>query len=384
MAFDAATQRYLLVWRASTGACGGQDAIWGQFLDSNADPVGSKFYVSVGNNCAWSYSGWEPAVAATGDGRFMVTYAVNNYSGSASPWNVVFDLVEYTDGTPRVAAPVVLDTNTSHEGTAVTWMPHAGQFMVMWSKNGGSRGTKVIWSMAVTRDGSPAQIYKVSDLPDFIDLAQVRIAQGADNNLMVIAWRDSTNPVMSPNGGISYTHVSEGGSPLMNTGNVVGPASTFFRYPRVAYNPQTQKYMAIYTDYANPGCDGGSSGGNLMSRHFDLNGTPVESQSSILLATNRCNGAVGDDQFTELGLTYEPVNNAYVIGARGQDSSALLPVYRMVTDPSGKVYQSSVNTQSAFVASTSPSPTFVADGTGRVLMAYRPDYTHIYVMFGSK
>jgi hypothetical protein len=383
MAFDTATQRYLIVWRAGTGACGGQDAIWGQFLDSNADPVGSKFYISLGSDCAWAHSGWEPAVAATGDGRFMVTYAVNNLSGAITPYNVVFNLVDY-DGGPRVAPPVTLDTNTSHEATAVAWMPRTQQFMVMWSKNGPPRGVKNIYSMAVTRDGGPAQIYQVNDNPDFIDLAQVRIARGSDNNLMVIAWRDSTNSAMAPNGGISYTQVNEGGSPLMNTGNVVGPSSSFYRYPRVAYNPQTQKYFSIYTDYGVPGCDGGPSGGNIMSRSFDLNGTPVESQSSIALSTNRCNGAVGDDQFTELGLAYEPVNNAFVIGARGQDSGAPLPVYRMVTDPSGNIYQSSVNNQPANVSSTSPVPAIVADGTGRVLIAYRPDYTHIYVMFGSR
>ena len=383
MAFDTATQRYLIVWRASTGACGGQDAIWGQFLDSNADPVGSKFYISLGNNCVWAYDAWEPAVAATGDGRFMVTYAVNNLSGAITPYNVVFNLIEYNGG-PQVAAPVTLDTNTSHEATAVAWMPRTRQFMVMWSKNGPPRGVKNIYSMAVTRDGGPAQIYQVNDNPDFIDLAQVRIAQGSDSNLMVIAWRDSTNERMAPNGGISYTQVNEGGSPLMNTGNVVGPSSTFYRYPRVAYNSQTQRYFSIYTDYGITGCDGGPSGGNVMSRSFGLNGTPVEPQSNILLSTNRCNGAVGDDQFTELGLAYEPVNNAFVIGARGQDSGAPLPVYRMVTDPSGNVYQSSVNNQPANVSSTSPVPAIVADGTGRVLIAYRPDYTSIWVMFGSK
>ncbi|MCX6537561.1 MAG: hypothetical protein NT151_01305 [Acidobacteria bacterium] len=382
MAYDAATKRYLLAWRASTNACGGADAVWGQFLDSNADPLGSPFLVSIGSNCMWAYSGWEPAVAATGDGRFMVTYARNNPSATPSPYSVIFHLVEY-NGVPQLAAPVTIDNGTSHEATAVAWMPHAQQFMVMWSKNGPPRGTKVIWSMAITRDGGLAQIYQVTDKNDFIDMATAKIAQGADNNLLVIGWRDSTNSAMAPNGGISYTQVNEGGSPLMNTGNIVGPSTSFYRYTRVAYNSQTQKYLAIYTDYAYPGCDPDSpSGGNVMARNFNLNGTPMESGSYALQSTNRCNGAVGDDQFTELGLAYEPVNNAFVIGARGQDNGNALPVYRMVTDPNGKVYQSSVNQQSA--ENASPMPTIVADGAGRVLIAYRPNYTSIWVMFGSK
>jgi hypothetical protein len=384
MAYDAATQRYLLVWRAGTSACGNSDVIWGQFLDSNADPLGSKFYISLGNNCVWAYDAWEPAVAASGDGRFMVAYAVN-LAGGITPFSVVFNLVEYNGG-PQVGPPSVVDTGTSREGTAVAWMPHAQQFMVMWSKFGPPRNTKVLYSMAVTRDGGPAQIHQVTDNVDFIDMATAQIAQGADNNLMVIGWRDSSNAAMAPNGGISYTQVSESGAPIMNTGNIVGPSSTWYRYQRVAYNAQTQKYLSIYTDYASPGCDGGASGGNIMGRNFNLNGTPVESESYILLATNRCNGGVGDDQFTELGLAYEPVNNAFVIGGRGNDGpdQPNLPAYRMVTDPSGKVYQGSVNSQPLDAASTSPMPTIVADGTGRVLIAYRADYVSIWVMFGSK
>ncbi|MEI6667369.1 MAG: hypothetical protein WCP29_04370 [Acidobacteriota bacterium] len=380
MAFDTLTQRYLIVYRASFSGCGGVDAIWGQFLNVAADPLGTPFLVSVGKDCVWNYSGWEPAVAATGDGRFIVTYAANAGGG----WNAMFNLAEYNGG-PQLTPAAVVDTGTSHESTSVVWMPHAKQFMVMWSKNGPPRGVKNIYSRTLTRDGTPSQIYKVNDNPDFIDLAQVRMVQGGDNNVQVLAWRDSTNAVMAPNGGISYTQVDETGAPRINTGNVVGPSSSFYRYPRMAYNSQTQKYFAIYTDYGYPGCDGQASGGDIMSRSFNLDGSPVEPWSNVFLATDRCNGAVPDDQFTELGLAYEPVNNAFVVGSRGQDGGGgLLPVYHMVTDPSGGLYRGSITQQPTLTGGGSPMPTFVPDGTGKVTMAYRGDYLSIWISILSK
>jgi len=378
MAYDKATRRFLMVWRAGWSGCGGTpDSVWGQFLDSNADPLGGLFLISTGNNCAWSYSSWEPSVAASGDGRFMVTYAISN----GAPFATIFNMVEYNGGA-QVSAPITIAPLSSHEAPNVAWLPHTQQFMVMWSTY---YQPKAIYSMAITRDGGLAQAYRVTDNADYVDMAQAKIAQGDDNNVMVIVWRDSTNGAMSSRGGISYTRVTENGSPLMNTGNVVGPNGGFYRYPQVAWNTKAKQYMTIYTDYGTPGCNGSPSGGNIMGRQFDLSGNPAQPASFTVLGTNRCNATGGDDQFTELGFAYEPVNDTYVAGARGQDSSgAPLPVYRLQLNSSGQTYSNSLASVNAAVESTSPVPVIVPDGTGRVLYAYRSDYMHIAVMWGSR
>ena len=87
--YDAGTRTYLLVFQASYN---GKDLVWGQFFDEAGVKLHSQpFLISKGSG--YEYLGYIPRVAASGDGRFLVSYA-----GIDSGFSRFVQAVEYRRG----------------------------------------------------------------------------------------------------------------------------------------------------------------------------------------------------------------------------------------------------------------------------------------------
>jgi len=362
--YDAGTRTYLLAFQASYN---GKDFIWGQFYDEAGVKLHSQpFLVSKGSG--YEYLGYAPRVAASGDGRFLVSYA-----GIDSGFSRFVQAVEY-DGGVLVGAPVKVDGNTSRHRSDVAWLPQTQRFMVTWTKYAAaSPYEQEAWAMPVTWDGVLATAYQITRpaSTEVSPLTYPALAVGSDGNVMVVGYRDCTGAQWAPptTCGIYRTLIDGNGIPIAPTENIL--YGQWSRYANVVFNPVEQVYQVVWVNH--------SSGGQIYGMRYSLSGTPLDSVPYVVQAPDRTNASISDDAFSQVSLAYDPAGNDYLLAFRGQDppgGDGKAVVLSMVATADGRADGSGL-VEVDGLRSNSPSPVVVVTGGARVLVFYNYNYSTV-------
>jgi hypothetical protein len=364
-AYDATARKYLLVVQAGYN---GDDLIWGQFFDENGVKVQDRpFVISVGSG--YKLQGLRPRVAASGDGRFLVSY-----TGVPQGARIV-QAVEY-DGGVLVGAPVTVATGTTMHWGDVAWVPQTQRFLVTWTKfSPVAPGEQEVWAMSVSWDGNLGTARQITQpAPDQLSpLTNPSVAVGADGNMMVVGWRDCTGTAWAGKCGIYRTRIDANGVPISPTEHVVyGPYSV---YASVVFNPVAEVYQVFWIN------KDAVAGGQIHGMRYALNGTPLEAVPFLVASVDRLNLDPYDDSFNQLSSEYDPATNQYMLALRGEDppnGGGLAPVLRVVAGADGRAVSPAARLDQD--STNSPWPTVVSDGVSKAFVFYNYRYASAKVV----
>jgi hypothetical protein len=205
-AFDAATQRYLVVWMSTRRADSSSDGfdVFGKFLDTAGQPLGEEFLISDQNNVARS---GRAAVAASPDG-FLVVWA-RGASRCELAYQVVNDGDARTDG-------LLLAASAHVHSPSLVYNVQRGHYVVAYTEGDDYLPPKLFGASTSTCGDNPtaasaarALEFHLAGGAAQVDGAQVlsAVAGGAFRpslafdarlNQYLIAWEDRRNAAGQP------------------------------------------------------------------------------------------------------------------------------------------------------------------------------------------
>jgi hypothetical protein len=191
VAADAAGD-FVIVWASNEGP-GGTNGVFGQFYNSAGQTVGQRFQV----NTTTTYDDQAPAVAMTGDGRFLVVWQSSGQDGSS--WGV-FARAYATGGGGPVTGEIAVNLTTAgaQHSPAVAFLPPSAalgpRFEVAWvseGQDGAGTGASGIFARSFDGAGNPQSGELAINAPATGAHSHPRIASDPSGNF-VVAWEDLT------------------------------------------------------------------------------------------------------------------------------------------------------------------------------------------------
>ncbi len=189
VAADAAGD-FVIVW-AGNDESGGIDGIYGQLYNSAGQVVGGRFQV----NTTMSSDAVAPAVAMTGDGRFLVVWQAED----AGSWGI-FARAYATGGGGPVTGEIAVNLTTAgaQHSPAVAFLPPSAalgpRFEVVWEsegQDGAGAGISGIVARSFDGAGNPQSAELAINTPATGAHGHPKIASDPSGNF-VVAWEDLT------------------------------------------------------------------------------------------------------------------------------------------------------------------------------------------------
>lgn len=143
----SANGAFVVVW-SSSFQDGDGSGVFGQRYDSDAEPLGSEFQI----NTYTTHGQVRPDIGAAADGRFVVVWISSQQDGSgAGIFGQRYDGAGEPAGTEFRVNSITLGDQTFPEIAVST----AGDFIVTWSREGGTSGANTIFARRFSSAGIP-------------------------------------------------------------------------------------------------------------------------------------------------------------------------------------------------------------------------------------
>ncbi len=281
---------FVATWAVNTFDGSGW-AVDAQMYDSGGAPIGPAFQVNTTSTGQQMY----PAVAASANGDFVVTWSSNGQDGSG--WGVYAQLFG-PNGNPLGGEFQVNTTTAGDQMDSAAAMDANGNFVITWQSQDPVTG---IWNIY-------AQRYDAGATPVGNEF-QVNPATGSDNTSARVAMDNAGDTVVIWS---SYGQDGSGwgvyGQRFDSNGNALGgefqvntTTAGDQMYPDVAMN----QYGQFAVTWSSNGQDG--SGWGVYLQEYDATGAPIggETRANTTTAGDQMNSSVALDPEGDFMVTWQ-------------------------------------------------------------------------------
>jgi hypothetical protein len=267
IAYDSVNQRYMVVWNDIRS---NYWDIWGHLLNPDGTLNGKEFFISINPS---SQEG--PSIAYdSATQRFLVAWADDRNSGRTD-WDIYGQLVN-SDGTLNGPDFFICNAPNGQSHPVVSYDSVNKRFLVAWMDyRGGSSWD--IYGQFVNPDGTragtnfvisdtPSQQYSPGNIPS--------LAYDSINQKFLVVWQDIRSGTSYGTYGHVYGQLVNWDGTLNGVNFVISNAPESQLYPSIAYDNAKQRFLVVWQDnrggsswdiygqLVNP--DGNLDGGNFV------------------------------------------------------------------------------------------------------------------------